>query len=143
MAELRRESFFEPVPPPTLAETVESFQRRTGQGIELQVEGLYTRLPAHQESEVLQILQEALHNIELHAGATRTVVRFLRSATQLELEVRDNGRGFDLRSVAIGRPGHFGLEIMRQRAERIGGRLAIESRPGVGTAIRLALPLSE
>ena len=56
------------------------------------------------------------------------------------LEVRDDGRGFDSETVAAQGRRHFGLQFMRERAELIGARLDIRSRPDGGTVVRLAIP---
>jgi signal transduction histidine kinase len=57
---------------------------------------------------------------------------------QVVVEVRDNGLGFD---PAVGHPGHFGLDSMRSRASEIGGRLTISSAPGLGTLVRVRVPV--
>ena len=56
------------------------------------------------------------------------------------LEVRDDGRGFDSEAVAAQGRRHFGLQFMRERAELIGARLDIRSRPDGGTVVRLTIP---
>ena len=66
-------------------------------------------------------------------------------ATRLEdddwsLEVRDDGRGFDIGAVAARGRRNFGLQFMRERAELIGARFDVRSRPDGGTVVRLAIP---
>ena len=56
------------------------------------------------------------------------------------LEVRDDGRGFDLDAVAARGRRNFGLQFMRERAELIGARIDVRSRPDGGTVVRLAIP---
>lgn len=141
MAELRCQPHASRDPFPTLAQTVQDFQRRTGLSIELLVEGTHTELSPVLESEVVRILQEALHNVEKHAGATRTIVRFHGSADKVEVSVQDNGCGFDVPVVAEASQARFGLEIIRQRAERLSGTLVIHSRVGFGTVIQAVLPV--
>jgi signal transduction histidine kinase len=59
------------------------------------------------------------------------------------LEVRDDGRGFDTGAVAARGRRNFGLQFMRERAELIGAQFEVESRPGGGTVVRLAIPVEE
>lgn len=84
-----------------------------------------------------RIAQEALHNIVKHAEASRVYVQLACDATQVRLDVRDNGLGFEPNGDF---PGHLGLKSMRERATRLGGRLEIESAPGQGTTIHATIP---
>lgn len=87
-----------------------------------------------------RITQEAINNIVKHASATQAQVNLALAPDpqHLRIEIRDNGRGFDL-----GKPGHAGLGLigMRERVAAVGGELDIESAPGQGTLIRVTLPL--
>jgi signal transduction histidine kinase len=90
---------------------------------------------------VLRVLQEALQNVRKHAAAHR-----VRVATRVEderwtLEVRDDGRGFDLDAVAAPGRRTFGLQFMRERAELVRGSFEIRSRPANGTVIVLEIPV--
>jgi signal transduction histidine kinase len=85
-----------------------------------------------------RIAQEALNNVVKHAGAEQLLVS-LRDGHDdggdlLELAITDDGRGFD---VAAGSFGRLGLGIMAERAESIGARLELRSRPGEGTHVRV------
>ncbi|NYI07648.1 sensor histidine kinase [Allostreptomyces psammosilenae] len=109
---------------------------------ELTVTG--TAEPLHEEIEaaLLRIAEEALTNVAKHADAARVGVTLSYLDDQVTLDVRDDGRGFD----PDGRPprstaGGFGLGGMRARAERVAGRLLIESEPGAGTAVSAHVPL--
>ncbi|MGY1709861.1 sensor histidine kinase [Geodermatophilus sp. SYSU D00758] len=90
------------------------------------------------EATVLRIAQEALTNVAKHAGAGRVGVTLSYDDDEVVLDVRDDGVGFDPAAPAA--ESSFGLHGMRQRAERLTGRLAVESRPGSGTAVSLRLP---
>ena len=79
-----------------------------------------------------RIAQEALNNITKYAEATEINVALTCDQNQVELSVRDNGRGFDPEAVP---PGHLGLAIMRERAEKIGAVLLLTSKPEDGTEI--------
>ena len=94
-------------------------------------------LPMPLRRELLLILKEALHNAQRHAEAGRVDVRLGRDGADLVLVVEDDGVGFDPAAVASG----HGLRSLRTRAERVGGALAVDSAPGRGTRVRLAVPL--
>jgi PAS domain S-box-containing protein len=92
------------------------------------------------EVQLLRILQEALANIRKHAGADRVSIKFEGADHHVCVTVKDNGRGFtpgDSRSESTA---HFGLQMMRERAEAIGGRLDLTSQPGAGTEIKVCVP---
>lgn len=95
--------------------------------------------PPHIRAELLQIAREALSNVARHAGATEATVRLAADDTNLQLEIRDNGRGFD--PSATSREGHFGLANMRARAAALGGTLLVESASGGGTHIIVRIPV--
>lgn len=86
-----------------------------------------------------RIVQEALTNVQRHAGATRVDVA-VDADDGLYVRVEDDGTGFDLQG-ALPEPGHMGLAMMRQRAEALGGWLTIQSVPGAGTIVEFSLPL--
>ncbi|HWI61466.1 MAG TPA: GAF domain-containing protein [Symbiobacteriaceae bacterium] len=88
--------------------------------------------------EVLRIVQEALMNVQRHAGATHVWVEVARAGGKYRLTITDDGRGFDPAAVA---DGHYGLATMRERAARLRGDLQVESEPGVGTRVILTLPV--
>jgi signal transduction histidine kinase len=88
--------------------------------------------------ELLTLVREALSNAARHAKARRIDVLLGSSVGGSTLEIADDGVGFALSDVVA--DGHHGLANMRVRAEAIGGRLAIESKPGSGTRIRVSLP---
>lgn len=91
--------------------------------------------------ELGRIADEALFNVAVHAAATAVVIAIRFGARELGLEVRDNGIGIPgdvlLRG---GKPGHFGLTGMRERAERIGGTFSVESGPSIGCAVTVTVP---
>jgi signal transduction histidine kinase len=96
-------------------------------------------LPAAQEEAVLRVAQEALHNALRHASAGNVRVVLARRGNGAVLRVSDDGCGFDPK--AVRRAGRrLGLVSMRDRADGVGGRLAITSEPGTGTTIELEVP---
>jgi signal transduction histidine kinase len=92
--------------------------------------------------EIYWIGREALVNAFRHAGASRVEVEVEYRWRQLRLRVRDDGRGIDPAVLHDGREGHWGVAGMRERAERIGGRLRVWSAPGKGTEVELSVPAS-
>jgi two-component system nitrate/nitrite sensor histidine kinase NarX len=94
------------------------------------------KLAADIQVALYRVAQEALNNILKHAEARHVELRLLRGSDRVELRVIDDGRGFDPRSIP---PGHFGVSMMRERVESIGATLAIRSRRGHGTSIKVVL----
>lgn len=85
---------------------------------------------------IYRVLQEALNNVSRHSGASDAWIRLRFSPDSLELEVEDHGTGFVPEKMQRG----IGLVAMRERAELIGGTLAISPRPQGGTKVRLQIP---
>jgi PAS domain S-box-containing protein len=95
-------------------------------------------VPLDVKETLYRIAQEALHNVVKHARARNVHIRMLCSSEYIALDVTDDGKGFDTMADF---PGHLGLRSMRERAERLGGTLAVESAPGKGTKIRTWMPV--
>ncbi|MDX1503123.1 MAG: GAF domain-containing sensor histidine kinase [Thermoanaerobaculia bacterium] len=93
------------------------------------------------ELQLLRIVQESLSNVRKHAAARRVEVAVRTADGALEVSVADDGRGFDPAAKRRAELPRFGLAIMRERAESIGGRLSIESQRGGGTTVRVSLPV--
>jgi signal transduction histidine kinase/ligand-binding sensor domain-containing protein len=89
--------------------------------------------------EVYRIGYEAIHNACMHSSASRLEVE-LRYGDDLALDVSDNGTGIDPAIADSGKDGHFGLQGMRERAGRIGGKLMLRSSSSSGTEIKLIVP---
>lgn len=93
------------------------------------------------EVTVFRVLQECLSNVQKHSAATRVDVGLQPVDSGVELTVRDDGRGFAPDSgSANAAPQGVGLVSMRERAELVGGRLTVESRPGAGCSVALYVP---
>jgi PAS domain S-box-containing protein len=126
----------------TLPEIISQFETQTGCRVELEVdESQLSRLPPSVAFQAAYIIREALTNVRKHAGADSVHLTLQGPEDgRVEVSVQDNGRGFDLDSnQQSGRRG-FGLRFMRERAERVGGSLRIESEPGHGTWVVINLP---
>ncbi len=126
---------------PSLRRYVERFQGYAGIACEMRIEGEPYRLPADMEIGIYRIVQEALQNVSAHAQATRAKVMIAFSAEGVSLIITDDGRGFDLGVVQNGAIGHLGVMGMQERAENLGGQLAIHTSPGHGTGVALSIPL--
>ena len=94
----------------------------------------------HQQTVALRVTQEALQNVRKHAAASTVVVSTDVADDAWTLEIRDDGRGFDVGAVAARGRRNFGLQFMRERAELIDARFDVRSRPDGGTVVRLAIP---
>jgi len=127
---------------PALGASAEAFRRRSGTELEFvnQVPGLQLA-PGH-EVQVFRIVQEALANVARHAAAQHAWLRIAPAGPdRIEVVVDDDGTG--LAAATTGSTdSHYGLEIMVERARRIGATLDVGARPGGGTRVRLELTLA-
>lgn len=120
-----------------LQTTLQKFEHQSGVKTQLEMHGHGVALPSDVQLQVLHVVQEALSNVRKHAGADR-VQLIVQRGPQWVFTVRDNGKGFDAQSQKVDDT-HVGLHIMRERAERIGAKVTIDSEPGAGTEVRIAL----
>jgi two-component system NarL family sensor kinase len=97
-------------------------------------------LPLRVEAELYRIAQEALTNVQRHAGATEVLLTLRAQAGRIAIAIRDNGTGLTSAAGAVG--DSFGLVGMRERARLLGGTLRVESQPARGTTIRASIPLT-
>jgi signal transduction histidine kinase len=129
-----------------LAGGLASLARSIGQ-LDVKVDLAETRLPDHIELALYRIAQECLQNVVKHARATTARLTFAVDAGDpadiARLEIVDDGVGFDTfeRPLGSDEMGGYGLLSMAERAEIVGGRLNIRSRPGAGTAVTATIPL--
>ena len=123
-----------------IAESAEYTRTLTGIDVELDLAAPTDTLSDGQRTVVLRVTQEALQNVRKHASAGNVVVATRLDDDGWSLEVRDDGRGFDVGAVAARGRRNFGLQFMRERAELIGARFDVRSRPDGGTVVRLAIP---
>ncbi len=102
-------------------------------------------LSEKEQLTMFRIVQEALQNVALHARARRVEITFTSEVGQIVLTIKDDGCGFNVpaRLIELGQRGHLGLLGMSERAEGVGGALAIRSSPGAGTMLRVHLPTTE
>jgi signal transduction histidine kinase len=108
--------------------------------LEIVLELSEDRLPEHVEVALYRIAQEALQNVQKHAGAASVRLDFAVERGSARLVVRDDGAGFSP-GVSASASGGYGLNSMAERAELVGGELTILSRPGSGTTVEAVVPL--
>jgi signal transduction histidine kinase/ligand-binding sensor domain-containing protein len=108
----------------------------------LEVHGSPRRLGRQTERNIFRIGQEALTNALKHAQSGQVEMTLSFEPDRVELRVRDHGRGFDPLALAERTHDGFGLTSMRERAQQIGGKVTISSRPGDGTEVVLDVPLA-
>jgi signal transduction histidine kinase/ligand-binding sensor domain-containing protein len=109
--------------------------------VRLNIEGTPRPLRPLIRDEIYRIASEALRNAFRHAGASRIEVQLGYDEVSFELRVRDDGKGIDPQLLTDeSLPGHFGLRGMRERGERMGGKLTLWSAPGSGTELVLSVP---
>lgn len=123
-----------------LADQLDSFERRTGIMCFLDSDR-EARLEPDIETVLYRVAQEALVNVAKHSRARHVWVYLRTDDDRADMQVRDDGIGFDPASVnGLTSRGHFGLAGMRERVEMAGGRYRLLSSPGGGTAVRVRLP---
>lgn len=126
----------------TLTEVVEAFAAERGMEVKILIETGEPIWAPHQVCEqVTRIVIEALTNVWKHARSSETTFSLRRDGDHAVACVRDEGPGFDVR-MPVGRGQHFGLKVMRVRAEQIGGELHLKSTPGKGTEVTLHWPIT-
>ena len=118
---------------------IAEFRQRSGIITEFHATDNELHLDPILESELLRILQEALTNVRKHAQAKHVQIHLKTKDSFVELIIKDDGKGFIYNANQNNR--HFGLRIMRERAERLNGKFEIKSTIDVGTKIKILLPL--
>ena len=125
----------------TLAQLGKTLAEHRPHVFDMTVRGGPKQLRQDAQEEIYAIAREALFNASRYADATRIELTLEHGADALLVRVRDNGRGLDESVAAAGhRPGHWGLQGMRERANSIDATLEIASAPGAGTEITLTVP---
>ena len=128
----------------TARRTAESFQKESGIPLTFLGADTPVGLPQEMTAEVLQMLREALANVQKHSGATRVAVAIEKSDRGLEISVDDNGHGFSfagtytLEELELLR---LGPASLKRRARSLNADLILESRPGRGAGLKFRIPL--
>jgi signal transduction histidine kinase len=112
-----------------------------GADFRVAVNGTPFRLADTMETNFLRAAQEAVANAGKHSQGKNINLRLDYAPDRICLEISDDGRGFDVEA-ASAEAGHVGLSGMRERAEKLGGQLRIESRPGFGAPVYLEVQIN-
>jgi two-component system nitrate/nitrite sensor histidine kinase NarX len=111
-------------------------------GLALEIEKSLLEFPTETGEQVLRIIQEALINVRKHAGVDRAQICFTREENHIRITVEDRGRGFEMSQVQRRGQSGFGLTIMQERAESIGGTVELDSNSGQGVRLNIWIPVS-
>jgi two-component system sensor histidine kinase DegS len=123
-----------------LNDAVDGFRAATRLVVVTDLRAPSDALEDRERTVVLRVAQEALQNVRKHAGASTVVVSTAVTGDEWTLEIRDDGRGFDMEAVASRGRRNFGMQVMHERAELIGAHFDVRSRPDGGTVVRLGIP---
>ena len=134
------ESLGEADPASKLIEVAQKMVQGTTISLDLSLQQQPRALPPKLPLELLRIGQEALSNVVKHSGATRVNIELAYKPEAVHFSVQDDGRGFTRPSVDSRKRG-FGLISMKERTERLGGKISVDSRPGKGTRVAAVIPL--
>ena len=113
--------------------------KRAGISVGIDEEGLPRSIPPDYLKQLLYAFKESFYNIEKHSGASHAKVHLTWTDTHLKVSIWDDGRGFSSDEVTL--EGHYGLHIIDERIQSLGGQSKITSTPGQGTEVMLLLPL--
>lgn len=126
---------------PAIEWLLSDLSRRQGTLTQLEVEGTPRRLLPDAELALFRIVQEALRNVEKHAAASKVMVKVAFNEGHVRVSVSDDGKGFrgplTLQDMAV--RGKLGLLGMQERAQLLGGKLALHSQPGEGTSVTVEI----
>lgn len=128
--------------PDSLSKAALALNQQQGPEVNVQVSGLYRPLDQEREDELLRIAKEAIANAVRHANATKVNVELAFAQDRVRLSISDNGVGIQPEKLESPPAGHFGLVGLRERAEKIGGKLTITSS-GNGTTVQVEAPAVE
>jgi two-component system sensor histidine kinase UhpB len=123
---------------------LEAQAQRSGLDVRVDADSIPPGVPPEVEITTFRTVQEAVTNILRHANAKQIDVRIRRTDGSLDVSIRDDGSGFDVeRTLETALGGHhLGLLGMRERVEGLGGSVSIRSEIGVGTEVRVSVPMN-
>ena len=128
--------------PAALRKLAREIQASKAVRVTVRAEDAARAVPHALASVLYRVAQEAVNNAVRHAHPHEVALELALGASEVSLEIRDDGRGFDVEEAERRRPG-MGLFTMRERAALLNGRFEIESRFGRGTRVRVVLPLGQ
>lgn len=125
----------------SLQEYLADYRTHYGLRVDLMIENeCLDEFSSHVSSQLMRIIQEALTNVRRHSDASKVLIQCGHSDGQVCICIEDNGRGFKPDQVINEDDQRYGLKIMGERAESVGGRLEFDSQPGAGTRIIVRVP---
>jgi len=124
-----------------LKELAQNFSHDFGIECSFCLRGRARRIPQNAQNELYRVAQEALCNVRKHSGARSVSILLRYGSGGVLLAIIDDGQGFVVKKSEAGAQG-FGLPTMGERANRLGGKMDINTRLGTGTEIRISVPLS-
>jgi len=122
-----------------LKELAKNFSRDCGIECSFCLRGRAHKIPQEAQNELYRVAQEALCNVRKHSGARSVSILLRYGSGGMLLAIKDDGRGFVFKKTEPGAQG-FGLSTMRERANRLGGKMDINTGQGTGTEIRISVP---
>lgn len=127
---------------PSLQQYLNAYSMRFGTEVQLVIENDDTdEYSPESAAQLLHIVQEALTNVRKHSSATAVRIHYNQTGNQVRIIIEDNGQGFEIgQAESSDDRQHVGLNVMRERAESIGGRLLLDSMPGSGTRVLVIAP---
>jgi signal transduction histidine kinase len=129
---------------PALHSYMTAFTKATGIRVSLTAFAAIEKLDSNRRTVLFRVAQEALTNVDRHAHASRVDVNIQRLPDAVRMQIKDNGRAFDVERILLaGKGPRMGLLGMRERVEMVGGSFGITSAPGQGTIIQATLPFKD
>ncbi len=126
---------------PALHSYLKNFAKQAGVHARINAFDGLDKMTSAKRTVLFRVAQEALTNIACHAQASRVEVDIQRIKSNVRMQIRDNGKGFDVaKAMHSGKVRHLGLLGMRERVEMVRGRFTIESAPGKGTVVQADIP---
>jgi nitrate/nitrite-specific signal transduction histidine kinase len=126
----------------TLEDYLTNYQNHYGLSVHLEIENeSQIEFSPEVASQLLRIIQEALTNVRRHSNTLSATIHCVTIGDWVCISIDDNGKGFDPDEIVRNGKNHYGLQIMRERAETIGGTLELKSQPGQGTRIIVQVPV--
>jgi len=128
---------------PTMSNYIREFGNNNGLKVRFDYPRPFPELSPVAELQMLRIVQEALTNVRRHAQASEVEVKLENLKEAISMIISDNGRGFVLDDLSDSPPGYHGLNIIKERAEMLGGVLNINTSPEKGTVLMVNLPVDK
>jgi|GEM_PF-1010954 len=143
MKRLRTPSFADDELPDALRDYVAAFERQNAIRVQLLIPGGGVRMSRSANRELYQIIQEALTNVRKHAAASQVRIKIEQDDSAIRVQVEDNGRGFSAEANGAEEPQFRKPWSIAERTRTLNGSLEVESKPGRGTVLSIAIPAED